>query len=102
MGQGFFYTPLNEVGAPDDFDAQQKELERRRKLASALSTQLGPAPANYGTKAMLGHLLGNALSGGVQGMQEAELDKQGASLSERKSEFTRKWLESMPRGTPEQ
>ena len=100
MAQGFFYSPL---GAEDDFDAQQKELERRRKLASAFETQLGQAPpANASTKYKIGALIGNALSGGVAGVQEAELNKQSEDYSKRREDFTKNWLASMPRGTPEQ
>ena len=100
MAQGFFYGPL---GADDDFDAQQKELERRRKTASALDMQIGQAPpANASTKYKIGALIGNALSGGVAGMQEAELNKQSEDYSKRRQDFTRSWLDAMPRGTPEQ
>ena len=100
MAQGFFYGPL---GADDDFDAQQKELERRRKTASALDMQIGQAPpANASTKYKIGALIGNALSGGVAGMQEAELNKQSEDYSKRRQDFTRSWLDAMPRGTPGQ
>ena len=105
MAQGFFYSPV--AGEPnDDFDAQQKEIERKRLMAAALLKNTQPAQgqmvSGHYVKPALGDVLAKMIGAGAGIYANEEAKKEEKSLSERKGEFTRKWLDSMPRGTPEQ
>ena len=98
-----FGPVMAPTGLPSDFDSEQADLLRRRKMAELLqnqSMQQIEAPQAPGARTSWTQVLAKALQGGMAGYQLDKLGKQDADLAGRRDTMAQNWIHAMPQDTP--